>query len=209
MERMANYFSDYFHFILLGGYRGERCFSLRELRGLQELLLGKFLACGKGWNWGLRKFYTTYKVLCVKESNWDKAKRMYLAGNPWKTIASETKLNQTTLQTRASREDWTKFRKGMRDIVPKENQSLESLSILVRNRLASDAVSTLERIDNYDLADIKDESTREQILGSLSKRSALVFGWSESGESPSVSINLLGSMPDKMFHVEQSRARED
>jgi hypothetical protein len=92
----------------------------------------------------------------------------------------------------------------MRDIVPKENQSLESLSILVRNRLASDAVSTLERIDNYELDGIKDESTREQILGSLSKRSALVFGWSESGESPSVSINLLGSMPDKMFHVEQT-----
>ena len=157
-----------------------------------------------GWNWGLRKLCTTYKVSCVKESNWDKAKRMYLAGNPWKTIASETKLNQTTLQTRASREDWTKFRKGMRDIVPKENQSLESLSILVRNRLASDAVSTLERIDSYDLDGIKDESTREQILGSLSKRSALVFGWSESGESPSVSINLLGSMPDKLFHVEQT-----
>ena len=97
----------------------------------------------------------------------------------------------------------------MRDIVPKENQSLESLSILVRNRLASDAVSTLERIDSYDLADIKDESTREQILGSLSKRSALVFGWSESGESPSVSINLLGSMPDKLFNIEKSHARED
>ena len=97
----------------------------------------------------------------------------------------------------------------MRDIVPKENQSLESLSILVRTRLASDAVSTLERIDSYDLDGIKDESTREQILGSLSKRSALVFGWSESGESPSVSINLLGSMPDKLFHVEQTRTRED
>ena len=176
---------------------------------MQELLLGKFWLVGRTGKWGLRKFYTTYKVLCVKESNWDKAKRMYLAGNPWKTIASETKLNQTTLQTRASREDWTKFRKGMRDIVPKENQSLESLSILVRNRLASDAVSTLERIDNYELADIKDESTREQILGSLSKRSALVFGWSESGESPSVSINLLGSMPDKLFNIEKSHARED
>ena len=97
----------------------------------------------------------------------------------------------------------------MRDIVPKENQSLESLSILVRNRLASDAVSTLERIDNYELDGIRDESTREQILGSLSKRSALVFGWSESGESPSVSINLLGSMPDKLFHVEPNHARED
>jgi len=139
------------------------------------------------------------KLSCVKEDNWERAKRMYLAGNSWKTIASETKLNQTTLQTRASREDWTKFRKGMRDIVSPKAQSLESLSTLVRQKLASDAVSTLERIDNYSLDDIKDEATREQILGSISKRSALVFGWSESGESPAISINLLSSMPDKSF----------
>ena len=88
--------------------------------------------------------------------------------------------------------------------VCKENkaQSLESLSALVRSKLAADAASTLERIDSYSLDGIKDESTREQILGSVAKRSALVFGWSEQGEQASVSINLLGSMPDK-FHVEQ------
>lgn len=88
--------------------------------------------------------------------------------------------------------------------IEKKTQSIEALSAIVRNRLASDAASTLERIDTYDLDGIKDESTREQILGSVAKRSALVFGWSETGESASVSINLLGSMPDKVFHVEQS-----
>jgi hypothetical protein len=31
----------------------------------------------------------------------------------------------------------------------------------------------------------------------VAKRSALVFGWSEQGETASVSINLLGSMPDR------------
>jgi hypothetical protein len=51
------------------------------------------------------------------------------------------------------------------------------------------------------LEGIKDESTREQILGSVAKRSALVFGWSEQGEAASVSINLLGSMPDRTFEV--------
>jgi len=84
----------------------------------------------------------------------------------------------------------------------KETVSLESLSVLVRSKLAADAASTLERIEGYSLDGIKDESTREQILGSVAKRSALVFGWSEQGEAASVSINLLGSMPDK-FHVEQ------
>ena len=83
--------------------------------------------------------------------------------------------------------------------VCKENkaQSLESLSVLVRSKLAADAASTLERIDSYALEGIKDESTREQILGSVAKRSALVFGWSEQGEQASVSINLLGQMPDR------------
>ena len=86
----------------------------------------------------------------------------------------------------------------------KETVSIESLSAIVRSKLAADAASTLERIDSYDLADLKDEGLRETILNSVSKRSALVFGWSEAGESTSVSINLLGSMPDKLFHVEQT-----
>ena len=79
----------------------------------------------------------------------------------------------------------------------KETVSLESLSALVRSKLAADAASTLERIDSYALDGIKDESVRETILGSVAKRSALVFGWSEAGEQASVSINLLGSMPDR------------
>jgi len=45
---------------------------------------------------------------------------------------------------------------------------------------------------------LKDESTREQILGSVAKRSALVFGWAETGEAPSVSVNILGALPDRM-----------
>jgi len=134
----------------------------------------------------------------MKEKQWEKAKALYLAGKSWKAISDETGLNQSTLMSKASREDWTKFRKGMRDTISsKEIQSLESLSALVRNKLAADAASTLERIEGYSLDGIKDESTREQILGSVAKRSALVFGWSETGEQASVSINLLGSMPDR------------
>ena len=144
--------------------------------------------------------------MAIGKENWERAKALYLGGMAWEAIGNKLGLKSTTLSQRASVEGVTRIKREMSQIVSQSNQSLESLSILVRNRLASDAVSTLERIDSYDLDGITDESTREQILGSLSKRSALVFGWSESGESPSVSINLLGSMPDKLFHVEQSHA---
>jgi len=151
----------------------------------------------------LRKATLDCKVLGMKEKPWEKAKTLYLAGKSWKTIADETGLNQSTLMSKASREEWTKFRRGMRDTISsKEIQSLESLSALVRSKLAADAASTLERIEGYSLEGIKDESVRETILGSVAKRSALVFGWSEQGEAASVSINLLGSMPDRIAEVQ-------
>lgn len=145
----------------------------------------------------------------MKEKPWEKAKTLYLAGKSWKAIADETGLNQSTLMSKASREDWTKFRKGMRDIVSnKETQSLETLSALVRSKLAEDAASTIERVNGYSLEGIRDENTREQILGSVAKRSALVFGWSEQGEAASVSINLLGSMPDRVSEIQVSNEPE-
>jgi hypothetical protein len=141
----------------------------------------------------------------VTQKEWNQAKALYLSGKTWKAIGSELKLNFATLTSKASKEGITKVRKEMRNTIShKETVSIESLSAIVRSKLAADAASTLERIDSYDLDGIKDESTREQILGSVAKRSALVFGWSEGNESTSVSINLLGSMPDKLFHVEQS-----
>lgn len=102
------------------------------------------------------------------------------------------------------------MKREMRNTIsPKENVSLESLSALVRSKLAADAASTLERIDSYDLEGLKDEATRETILASVAKRSALTFGWSEQGETASVSINLLGSMPDRSVEVQvQSEPQE-
>jgi hypothetical protein len=130
---------------------------------------------------------------------WDTVKARYLAGEELSTIADDLKLCVETVQTKASRTGLTKLRRQMQTVC-KENkaQSLESLSALVRSKLAADAASTLERVNGYDLDGIRDESTREQILGSVAKRSALVFGWSEQGEQASVSINLLGSMPDRI-----------
>jgi hypothetical protein len=139
----------------------------------------------------------------VNKEKWEQAKSLYLAGMEWKAIANDLQLSQATLQTRASREGITKVKAQMQTIcTEKKTQSLEALSAIVRSKLAADAAATIERVDGYDLSDLKDEATRETILNSVAKRSALVFGWSEQGEAASVSINLLGSMPDK-FHVEQ------
>ena len=154
---------------------------------------------------GLRKATLDCKVREMKAEQWTKAKSLYLAGKTWKAIADDLGLNQSTLLSKASREGLPKVRREMRNTVSsKETVSLETLSALVRSKLAADAASTLERIDSYALDGIKDEATRETILGSVAKRSALVFGWSEAGEQASVSINLLGSMPDRAFEVSVS-----
>ena len=151
----------------------------------------------------LRKATLDCKVQDMTSQQWTKAKSLYLAGKTWGAIASDLGLNQSTLLSKASREGLPKVRKEMRNtITSKENVSLESLSTLVRSKLAEDAASTIERVNSYDLDGIKDESTREQILGSVAKRSALVFGWSETGEQASVSINLLGSMPDRVAEIQ-------
>ena len=154
-------------------------------------------------------FTLPHKVTCVTENQWNQAKALYLSGKTWKAIGAELKLNFATLTSKASKEGITKVRREMRNTVSsKETVSLESLSALVRSKLAADAASTLERIEGYDLDGIKDEATRETILGSVAKRSALVFGWSEQGEAASVSINLLGSMPDRVTEIQVTNESE-
>lgn len=134
----------------------------------------------------------------MKAEQWEHAKSLYLAGAEWKTISNELKVPQATLQTRASREGITKLKAQMQTVcTEKKVQTLETLSALVRNKLAEDAASTLERVNGYALDGIKDEATREQVLGSVAKRSALVFGWAEAGEAPQVSVNILGALPDR------------
>ena len=144
----------------------------------------------------------------IGKQAWEKAKAKYFAGETWETIANDLQLNKATLTNKASIEGITKVKREVKAISPRKEISLESLSALVRSKLAADAASTLERIDSYDLDGIKDESVRESILGSVAKRSALVFGWSEAGESTSVSINLLGSMPDRFAEIQVSNATD-
>jgi hypothetical protein len=144
----------------------------------------------------------TANHLRMTAKQWKSATAQYLSGKEWAAIASDLSVPINTLRSRACREGITKVKAQMQTVcIEKKTQSLESLSALVRSKLAADAASTLERIESYDLDGIKDESLREGILQSVSKRSALVFGWSEGNESTSVSINLLGSMPDRFAEV--------
>lgn len=138
----------------------------------------------------------------LTDDQWKTARGLYLAGSDWKAIADKLGAKKATLQKRAEREGLTKLRREAKSISSSEisvktEKSLEALSALVRSRLAADAASTLERIDSYSLDGIKDESVRETILGSVAKRSALVFGWSENGEQAQVSVNILGALPDR------------
>lgn len=188
-----------------GRFHWGKCVKIFE-RGTTGDVKNRFL---RGWKTGRHKpkvesrKQSRYASCMAKPSEvWDTVKARYLSGEELSAIASDLKLCVETVQTKASRTGLTKLRRQMQTVC-KENkvQSLESLSALVRSKLAADAASTLERIDSYALDGIKDEATRETILGSVAKRSALVFGWSEQGESTSVSINLLGSMPDRFAEV--------
>ena len=159
---------------------------------------------GKNWGkTGVAWSGATANLGGMTKVQWERAKAEYLTGKGWKAIADDLNVPMDTLRSRACREGLTKVKAQMQTVCKeKKTESLESLSALVRNKLAADAASTLERIDSYALDGIKDESTREQILGSVAKRSALVFGWSEQGEAASVSINLLGSMPDRISEIQ-------
>lgn len=130
---------------------------------------------------------------------WEIAKARKLQGETWKAIANDLQLTETSLFQKASKSGFGKIAKEVKQVsLEKKTQSLESLSALVRSKLAQDAAATIERVNGYALDGIRDEGTREQILGSVAKRSALVFGWSETGEAPQVSVNILGALPDRM-----------
>jgi len=192
----ARFISIYFQ---RGGGYADLLRKTRENEGdLDGVRMGKRGFLAVAFNGPQRQPYR----MTVKE--WEKAKALYVSGKGWKAIGEQLGLSVATLKTKASRCGLTQLRKETEaiissDISVKTEKSLEALSALVRSKLAADAASTLERVNGYDLDGIKDEATRETILGSVAKRSALVFGWSETGESAtSVSINLLGSMPDRI-----------
>ncbi len=149
----------------------------------------------------------------VNKDQWELAKARRLAGESWAEIANDLQVNKATLEQRAFKTGFSKIVSMVKEVsLEKRNpvieQSIESLSKLVRSKLATDAVSTLERVDKYDISDIREENTREQVLSSLAKRSALVFGWNDQSENATVSINLLNALPDKVINVTDEKQIE-
>ena len=154
-----------------------------------------------------------FVVVKVNKDQWELAKARRLAGESWAEIANDLQVNKATLEQRAFKTGFSKIVSMVKEVsLEKRNpvieQSIESLSKLVRSKLASDAVSTLERVDKYDISDIREENTREQVLSSLAKRSALVFGWNDQSENATVSINLLNALPDKVIAVTEDKIIE-
>ena len=144
---------------------------------------------------------------------WELAKARKLAGESWATIANDLQIKKATLEQRAFKTGFSKIVSKAKEVsLEKRNspieQSIETLSKLVRSKLAADAISTLERVDNYQISDIREENTREQVLASISKRSALVFGWNDQSENATVSINLLNALPDKVITVTEDKQIE-
>lgn len=134
----------------------------------------------------------------IQKAKWERAKALYWQGMQWEAIGSELGLNPATLANKACAEGITKVKREIKSANPKQTTNdLETLSSLVRAKLANDALETLQRVDQYNIAEINDEAKREQVLSSVAKRSALVFGWEESQQSAQVNINLLSAMPDK------------
>ena len=151
-----------------------------------------------------------FRPMAIKKEVWEKAKALYLSEVDWESIAEQLGVKKATLMNRASKEGLTRVKREINSISLNKKgsvieQSIESLSKLMRSKLATDAVSTLERVDKYDISDIREENTREQVLSSLAKRSALVFGWNDQSENATVSINLLNALPDKVINVNDDK----
>ena len=96
---------------------------------------------------------------------WEIAKARKLQGETWKAIANDLQLTETSLFQKASKSGFGKIVKEVKQVsLEKKTESLESLSALVRSKLAADAAATIERVNGYALDGIRDEGTREQIL---------------------------------------------
>lgn len=132
------------------------------------------------------------------EKVWKLARSMYCAGTPLNTIAHETGIRSATIANHAAAENWKADREAVRAVSSnKSSQDLETLGRLVRQKLAADALTTLERVEGYLMADVADETKREQVLGSVTKRAATVFGWSEEAAPVQVNVALLGALNDR------------
>lgn len=140
----------------------------------------------------------------MTEKQWEQAKAMYLAGDSWRTVGIALGRNPVYLRQKACKEGITNQRAAITAIREQRaterprvmEENVDALALLARQKLASDTVSTIDRVDTYTIASLEDESRREQIMGSVTKRASTVFGWSDSTQAPTVNVALLSALPD-------------
>lgn len=75
--------------------------------------------------------------------------------------------------------------------------TIEQISARVRDLLAADSLATSIRVAQYDPQDIREESMREGVMGSLVKRSAQVLGWESATNTVQVQVGVIASLPDR------------
>lgn len=82
-------------------------------------------------------------------------------------------------------------------IVQNAEATIEEISKRVRDLLAADSLATSLRVQQYDPQDIREEGMREQVMGSLVKRSAQVLGWESASSTVQVQVGVIASLPDR------------
>lgn len=147
------------------------------------------------------------KYMKITTAQWKGVREMYLAGATWTKIAFVTGLKLSTIKQRASLEGWIKTKNAIRDakveIITEAKrdlgQTMEVMGNLARNKLAQDTISTMERVDKYTVGDLDEEATREGVVSSLVKRSAVVFGWEEAQAPQAINVAVLNALPDLTY----------
>jgi hypothetical protein len=149
-----------------------------------------------------------------------KAKARYEAGESLQVIANDLQCHMTAVRYHAVKGGWQKSANSVRQTLPSKEitqsekrgippaipqKPIEEIGIQVRSKLASNIQTTLDRVSELRPDDMKEEVQLETVLGSLTKRAATVFGWSEAQAIPAVSLTLLGALPDREITVSPSR----
>lgn len=137
----------------------------------------------------------------ISQEEWDKAKLMRMAGSGWREISELLQINENTLKCRAHRErlpTLTATVKAEVAALPQKriNSSLAETSQRVRDILAVDAESTALRLESYQPDNLRDEWQREQIAGSLVKRAAATFDWSQQQSQLVLNVGIMSQLPD-------------
>ena len=146
----------------------------------------------------------------IKPKEWEQALEMYRAGFGWKAIGRALGLNPQSMAKKACELGITKSKKAVAEaklsIIQEAKAdmklTIDAMGEAAKQRLAEDVLGTMDRVDAYTVADLEDEGKREQVVASVVKRSAAIFGWKEGNEAPAINVAILSALPDRQRDVD-------